>query len=64
MTVVAFEPYVGKAGVAAAFDVSVRTVNYWMAEGLRPTMIGGRCKFRLTEVDAWLERSGNKRSAA
>jgi predicted DNA-binding transcriptional regulator AlpA len=54
-----FEPWVGKAQVAAYLGRSRRWVELMAREGLPSRMIGGRRAYRLSEVEAWVaERFG------
>jgi predicted DNA-binding transcriptional regulator AlpA len=54
-----FEPWVGKAHVAAYLGRSKRWVELMAREGMPSRMIGGRRAYRLSEVDAWIvERFG------
>lgn len=52
------EAWVDKRGLAAHLACSVRSVEAAMAEGLPHAVIFGRAKFRLTDVEAWLEVQG------
>lgn len=50
------EPWVSKAQVASYLGRSKRWVELMAREGMPSRMIGGRCAYRLTEVDAWIEQ--------
>jgi hypothetical protein len=50
------EPWVTKRQVAAHFGFSTRWVELRIRDGLPSRMFGGRRRFRLSEVEAWLER--------
>jgi excisionase family DNA binding protein len=55
------EPWVGKPEIAAHLGVSLRTVERWMAErGLpfRKRFEHGVVRFRVSEVDEWMEGNG------
>lgn len=64
MTVAQIEQLVGKKEVAERFGVSPRKVGYWLQDGLPSVMLDGRRKFRLSEVEGWLVRSGRLRSSS
>jgi excisionase family DNA binding protein len=50
------EPWVSVDGIAAHLTVSKDTVYRWIAEWDTPSaQVGGRWKFRITKVDAWVE---------
>lgn len=51
-----FEPWVNKGQVAAYLGRSKRWVELMAREGLPSRMIGGRRAYRLSEVEAWVER--------
>jgi predicted DNA-binding transcriptional regulator AlpA len=50
------EPWLSKRQIADYFGRSTRWVELRMREGLPSKMIGGRRGFRLSEVEAWLDR--------
>lgn len=59
MTEIAYlEPWMDKRAMAAHLGCSVSWVEKRMAEGLPHTLIAGRCKFRASKVEPWLERHG------
>lgn len=65
MTVVSMEPWLDKHGIAAHFGCSYRWIEDRLREGLPSAMIAGRRKFKVSEVEPWLERAGHiKRDAA
>ncbi len=57
--VVQLEEYLDKKGIAAHFKCSVRWIERRMEEGLPHTHIAGRAKFRVSEVEPWLEVHGH-----
>ena len=54
------ERYVTKADVAAQYSMSVRWVEVITAEGCPSRLIGGRRRYPLSEVDAWLVARGER----
>jgi excisionase family DNA binding protein len=52
------EPWVGCGQVASHLDVSVKTVRRLKEAGLPYSKVGGQLRFRLSEVDAWIDRAG------
>jgi hypothetical protein len=52
------EPWLSKRQIADHFGRSTRWVELRVREGLPSKMIGGRRSFRLSEVEAWLDRRG------
>lgn len=50
------EPWLSKRQIADYFGRSTRWVELRVREGLPSKMIGGRRGFRLSEVEAWLDR--------
>ena len=52
------EPWLDQKGLAEHLACSVRWIRYRMAEGMPHAMIGGRPKYRASEVEAWLEAHG------
>jgi hypothetical protein len=55
----ALEPYVSKQELARLICVSTRWVEIRVDEGLPSAMIGGRRKFKLSEVMPWLAANGH-----
>jgi hypothetical protein len=53
------EPWLDKKGIAAHFVCSVRWIERKMEEGMPHRHIAGRAKFRVSEVEAWLEAHGH-----
>lgn len=41
--------------VAERYDVAVQTVAHWASQSIGPryTRIGGRCRYRLSDLEAW-----------
>lgn len=59
MTTIELEPrYYDKKGIATKFSCSVRWIEERMREGLPHFEIAGRTKFRLEEVERWLDQRG------
>jgi hypothetical protein len=58
------EPLVTKKTLADHYGLSVRTVNYAMTLGLPKVQVGGRVRFRFSEVQPWFEKNGCRRFAA
>jgi hypothetical protein len=52
------EPWVDKRALAAHFGCSIRSVERRMVEGMPSAEILGRAKFRISEVEPWLEVNG------
>jgi transposase len=50
------ERWLSKRKIARHYDYSERTVNRWVAAGCPSRMIGGERRFRISEVDAWLDQ--------
>jgi hypothetical protein len=55
------EPWLDRGKLADYLSVSERTVDYWRDEGLPEWVLGGRAKFRLSEVEPWLVDHGHLR---
>jgi excisionase family DNA binding protein len=51
-----YEPWLTKRQVAAHFGFSTRWVELRIRDGLPSQMMGGRRRFRLSEVEGWLEK--------
>lgn len=52
------EPYVGWDELCAHFDMSKRFFEKLLRFGLPSAMIGNRRRFRLSQVERWLEANG------
>ena len=61
MTITQLEPYVGKRGVCEHFAVGITTVEGWVRDECPSVFLEGRRKFKLSEVEDWLRRSGKIR---
>ncbi len=59
MNVVPLEPWLDKRALAAHLGCGVRWIELRVAEGMPSAMIAGRRKFRVSEVEPWLERAGH-----
>ncbi|MGH2955298.1 MAG: hypothetical protein ACRD2Z_10150 [Thermoanaerobaculia bacterium] len=65
MSVTQLEPWLDKQGLAEHLACGVRWIEDRIAEGMPCALIAGRRKFRISEVEPWLERAGHiKRDAA
>ena len=53
------EPWLDKRGLAAHLSCGVRTVERALADGMPHVVIFGRVKFRVSEVEPWLEARGH-----
>lgn len=49
------EPYVTKQALAEHLSVSVRWIEYQMADGLPFYRFGTNVRFKISEAEAWLE---------
>jgi hypothetical protein len=49
------EPWLDKRGLADHLACSVRSIQTALTEGMPHAVIFGRCKFRVSEVEPWLE---------
>jgi hypothetical protein len=58
-TVGRFEPWLDKRGIARHLACSIRWIERRMEEGLPHRHIAGRAKFRVSEVEPWLEAHGH-----
>lgn len=56
--VIGLEPWLDKRGIAAHLGCSVSWVEKRMAEGMPHSLIAGRCKYRASQVEPWLEQHG------
>jgi hypothetical protein len=52
------EQWLTKRELAEHLSVSVRSIEYAMADGMPHAIIFGRPRFRRSEVEPWLERTG------
>ncbi len=52
------EPWLDKKGLAEHLCCSVRSLQTALADGLPHVVIFGRVKFRVSEVEPWLEANG------
>jgi hypothetical protein len=57
--VAALERWLDKAGISEHFTCSIRWIERRMEEGMPHTHIAGRAKFRVSEVEPWLEAHGH-----
>ena len=55
--VVEMEPWLTKREIAEYFGVSVRTWER-KTQGLEPAEIFGRPRYRLSEVETWMQENG------
>jgi len=60
---VPIEPLVTKKTLSDHYGLSIRTINYAMTLGLPSVPIGGRVRFRFSEVQPWFEQNGCRRFA-
>lgn len=58
-TVGRFEPWFDKRDIARHLACSVRWIERRMEDGLPHRHIAGRAKFRVSEVEPWLEAHGH-----
>jgi hypothetical protein len=47
-----------KHGIAEHFSCGIRWIEARMVEGMPHTYIAGRAKFKVSEVEPWLDRNG------
>jgi hypothetical protein len=52
------EPWLDKRGLAEHLACSVRSIQTALAEGVPHAVIFGRIKFRVSEVEPWLQSRG------
>lgn len=52
------EPWVDKAGLAKHLACGIRWIELRTREGMPSALIAGRRKYKVSEVEAWLERAG------
>jgi hypothetical protein len=55
------EPWMDRKKLAEHYSTSVRSIDYAMKEGLPYKVLFGRAKFRVSEVEEWLEARGLSR---
>ncbi|HMJ02278.1 MAG TPA: hypothetical protein VK506_05015 [Conexibacter sp.] len=56
---VKLEPWLDKAGLCAYLACSEKWIELRMTEGMPHARIAGRIKFRVSEVEPWLEARGH-----
>lgn len=59
MTVSTLPGYLTLPELCAHLKVSDRWLEYRIKEGMPSALIGGRRKFRVSEVEPWLEKEGH-----
>jgi hypothetical protein len=52
------EPWLDRRQLAGYLSVSVRQVDYWRDDGMPEWLLGGRAKFKISEVERWLAGRG------
>jgi hypothetical protein len=52
------EPYLTKAALATHLACGVRSIETAMSEGMPHSMIFGKAKFQIAQVEPWLQRHG------
>jgi hypothetical protein len=52
------EPWLDKRALAQHLSCSIRSIQIALADGMPHAVIFGRCKFRVSEVEPWLEAAG------
>jgi hypothetical protein len=57
--VVELERWLTKQELAHHLGCGVRFIEYRMTEGMPSALIAGRVKFRVSEVEPWLEQHGH-----
>lgn len=62
-TVHELEPWLDKPALAKHLAVSTRWIERRLHDGLPSTWIAERRKFKVSEVEAWLEQHGHMRRA-
>jgi hypothetical protein len=55
--------WLDKRGLAEHLSCSVRSIEAAAAQGMPHAIIFGRVKFRVDEVEAWLEQTGRLKRA-
>ena len=58
MSSLPLEPWLDKRALAAHLACSVRKIEYLMHAGMPHAMLLGKAKFRVSEVEPWLEHTG------
>lgn len=58
-TATALEPWLDKRKLAEHLACSVRWIERRMEDGMPHHHLAGRVKFRVSEVEPWLERNGH-----
>lgn len=53
------EQWLDKRGLAAHLSCSVRSIQTALTEGMPHAIIFGRVKFRVSQVEPWLEAHGH-----
>lgn len=53
------ERWLDKAGIAEQFACSIRWIECRMEDGMPHAHIAGRAKFRVSEVEPWLQEHGH-----
>jgi hypothetical protein len=53
------EPWIDKRALAEHLSCSVRSIETAVSEGMPHAVIFGRVKFRVTDVELWLDRAGH-----
>lgn len=61
MSAVSLEPWLDKRGLAGHLCCSVRQVERYMAAGAPHATLGRGVRFRISEVQMWLEETGRLR---
>lgn len=57
--IAALEPWLDARALAQHLGCSTRWLRYRIAEGMPHAMLAGRQKFRVSEVEPWLEERGH-----
>src|SRR5258705_6445715 len=58
------EPWVTKETLRQHYKMGIRTINYAMALGLPSHHLGRNVRFKMSEVQVWLEKNGYRRFAS
>lgn len=53
------EPWLDKRALAAHLSCSIRSIQTALTEGMPHAVIFGRVKFRVSQVEPWLEANGH-----